>query len=148
MRAAACLIVAALAGCTLSSPPPRDTLVLQAAPSLKLPERWAEPGGEAGAAGTEPWLASFRDPQLEAFVREAVAQNFDLRVAAARVEQAAGFVKSAGATLYPQVNLLARGGGALSGDSSGLEGVGIFANWELDLWGRVRAVRIWPWSLV
>jgi multidrug efflux system outer membrane protein len=141
MRAAACLIVAALAGCTLSSPPPRDTLVLQAAPSLKLPERWAEPGGEAGAVGAEPWLASFRDPQLEAFVREAVAQNFDLRVAAARVEQAAGFVKSAGATLYPQVNLLARGGGALSGDSSGLEGVGVFANWELDLWGRVRAGR-------
>jgi multidrug efflux system outer membrane protein len=141
MRAAACLIVAALAGCTLGSPPPRDTLVLQAAPALKLPERWTEPGGEAGAAGAEPWLASFRDPQLEAFVREAVAQNPDLRVAAARVEQAAGFVKAAGATLYPQVNLLARGGGALSGDSSGLEGVGIFANWELDLWGRVRAGR-------
>ena len=55
--------------------------------------------------------------------------------------QAAGFVKSAGATLYPQVNLMARGGGALSGDSSGLEGAGIFANWELDLWGRVRAGR-------
>ena len=67
--------------------------------------------------------------------------NPDLRVAAARVEQAAGYVKVAGATLYPQVNALARGGGALSGDSSGLEGVGIFANWELDLWGRVRAGR-------
>jgi NodT family efflux transporter outer membrane factor (OMF) lipoprotein len=36
---------------------------------------------------------------------------------------------------------MARGGGALSGDSSGLEGVGVFANWELDLWGRVRAGR-------
>jgi NodT family efflux transporter outer membrane factor (OMF) lipoprotein len=29
----------------------------------------------------------------------------------------------------------------MSGDSSGLEGVGVFANWELDLWGRVRAGR-------
>jgi len=74
-------------------------------------------------------------------VREALANNPDLMVAAARVEQAAGYVKSAGATLYPQVNALARGGGALSGDSSGLQGVGIFANWELDLWGRVRAGR-------
>jgi len=62
-------------------------------------------------------------------------------VAAARVEQAASLVKVAGATLYPQVTALARGGGALSGDSSGLEGAGIFANWELDLWGRVRAGR-------
>jgi len=141
MRAACLLLVAALAGCTLDSPPPREELLPEALPALKVPERWAEPAGEAGAVGAEPWLASFRDAQLEAFVREALAQNPDLRVAAARVEQAAGFVKSAGATLYPQVNLLARGGGALSGDSSGLEGVGIFANWELDLWGRVRAGR-------
>jgi len=50
-------------------------------------------------------------------------------------------VKVAGATLYPQVSALARGGGKLSGDSSGLEGAGIFANWELDVWGRVRAGR-------
>src|SRR6185369_5490663 len=57
------------------------------------------------------------------------------------VEQAASYAKVAGATLLPQVNALARGGGALSGDSSGLEGVGVFANWELDLWGRVRAGR-------
>jgi NodT family efflux transporter outer membrane factor (OMF) lipoprotein len=38
------------------------------------------------------------------------------------------------------VNLVARGGGKMSGDSSGLRGVGLFASWELDLWGRVRAV--------
>src|SRR5688572_7906702 len=117
MRAAACcLIVAALAGCALKSPPAREDLAHEALPALKVPERFAEPGGEGGAVGAEPWLASFRDPQLEAFVREALAQNPDLRVAAARVEQAAGFVKSAGATLYPQVNFLARGGGAMSGD--------------------------------
>jgi outer membrane protein, multidrug efflux system len=135
----ATVLAAALGGCMLGSPPPREDLAREALPALKVPERFAEPAGEAGAV-TEPWLATFRDPQLEAFVREALAQNPDLRVAAARVEQAAGFVKSAGATLYPQVNLLARGGGTLS-DSSGLEGVGIFANWELDLWGRVRAGR-------
>lgn len=142
MRAsAACLIVAALAGCALKSPPTREDLMPQALPALKVPERWAEPAGEAGAAGAEPWLASFRDAQLDAFVREAIAYNPDLQVAAARVEQAAGFVKSAGATLYPQVSFLARGGGEMSGDSSGLQGVGVFANWELDLWGRVRAGR-------
>ena len=135
-------VAAALAGCALKSPPQREELAKQALPNLKLPERWAEPGGGvAGNIAAEPWLAGFRDPQLDALVREAVANNPDLQVAAARVEQAAGFVKSAGATLYPQVNLLARGGGALSGDSSGLEGAGITANWELDVWGRVRAGR-------
>ncbi len=37
------------------------------------------------------------------------------------------------------MNLIARGGGKMSGDASGLEGVGLFASWELDLWGRVRS---------
>jgi NodT family efflux transporter outer membrane factor (OMF) lipoprotein len=139
-------IAAALAGCALKSPPTRDEAASEALPNLRLPDKWTEPAANAGngrserAAG-EAWLASFNDAQLDALVREALEHNPDLRVAAARVEQAAGYVKVAGATLYPQVNLLARGGGALSGDSSGLEGVGVFANWELDLWGRVRAGR-------
>jgi NodT family efflux transporter outer membrane factor (OMF) lipoprotein len=140
MRAAYVLVAASLAGCALKAPPSRDDVARQALPNLKVPEAWAEPA-MAGAAAAGPWLAGFRDAQLEAFVREALAHNPDLQVAAARVEQAAGYVKVAGATLYPQVNFLARGGGTLSGDSSGLEGVGIFANWELDLWGRVRAGR-------
>jgi NodT family efflux transporter outer membrane factor (OMF) lipoprotein len=133
------LVGLALAGCALKDPPPREELVLQALPNLKLPEKYVE----ARDAGTvqHGWLAAFNDAQLDALVREALANNPDLQVAASRVEQAAGFVKVAGATLYPQVNALARGGGALSGDSSGLEGAGIFANWELDLWGRVRAGR-------
>jgi NodT family efflux transporter outer membrane factor (OMF) lipoprotein len=84
------------------------------------------------------WDAEFRDEALDALVREAMAYNADLRVAQARVEQAAAYLKASGATLYPQVNLLARGGGKMS-DSSGLSGFGFFASWELDLWGRVRA---------
>ena len=140
MRLAAVVLTAILAGCALKSPPRRDDVVPQALPNLKVPERWTEPGGVAGAVGAR-WLASFHDPQLDALVQETLASNPDLLVAAARVEQAAAFVKASGATLYPQVSALARGGGALSGDSSGLEGAGIFANWEIDLWGRVRAGR-------
>ena len=134
------LALAALAGCALKAPPERAELAKQALPNFTVPERFAVPAGVAGAVG-ERWLAAFKDPSLDALVQEALTNNPDLQVAAARVEQAAAFVKVAGATLYPQVNALARGGGALSGDSSGLEGAGIFANWEIDLWGRVRAGR-------
>ncbi|HEX6530037.1 MAG TPA: TolC family protein, partial [Burkholderiales bacterium] len=140
MRLAAVVLTAMLAGCALKSPPKRDDVMPQALPNLKVPERFAEPAGTAGAVGAT-WLATFNDPQLDALVREALAHNPDLMVAAARVEQAAAFVKASGATLYPQVTAMARGGGALSGDSSGLEGGGVFANWEIDLWGRVRAGR-------
>jgi NodT family efflux transporter outer membrane factor (OMF) lipoprotein len=133
-------VAASLAGCALQTPPERDELAKQALPNLKVPAGWAAQG-EASAAVGDRWLAGFNDPQLDALVQEALAYNPDLQVAVTRVEQAAAYVKVAGATLYPQVNLLARGGGKMSGDSSGLQGVGVFANWELDLWGRVRAGR-------
>src|SRR6185369_10807633 len=140
---AVAFVVAALGGCALKKPPERVELTKEALPNLQAPAAWTAPAGAAGTAGAvaSAWLATFRDPQLDSLVEEALRYNPDLRVAATRVEQAASYVKVAGATLLPQVTALARGGGALSGDSSGLQGVGIFANWELDLWGRVRAGR-------
>jgi multidrug efflux system outer membrane protein len=133
------VLALALGACALKAPPARDDLAREALTNLKVPPAWAQ----AAPAGTAPdgWLTSFQDPRLDALVREALEHNPDLRVAAARVEQAAGYVRAAGATLYPQVTALARGGGALSGDSSGLQGAGIFVNWELDVWGRVRSGR-------
>ncbi|HEY7742671.1 MAG TPA: efflux transporter outer membrane subunit [Burkholderiales bacterium] len=136
----ASVLIALTAGCALNAPPKQEDVRGQSLPNLTMPPQWAEPGGEPGAV-MKGWLAGFKDPRLEALVRDAILYSPDLQVAAARMEQAAGYVRLAGATLYPQVNLLARGGGALSGDSSGLEGVGVFASWELDLWGRVRAGR-------
>ena len=131
------LALVVLGGCALKAPPPREEVSKQALPNFKVPEAFK---GTAQPI-EQGWLKEFKDPQLDALVAEALANNPDLQVAAARVEQAAAQVKLAGATLKPQVNALARGGGALSGDSSGLEGAGIFANWELDVWGRVRAGR-------
>jgi NodT family efflux transporter outer membrane factor (OMF) lipoprotein len=128
----------AVAGCASQSPPaPRD-IQAQSLPNLKQPAKWAAPGGVDGAV-QDSWLVAFNDAQLDALVREALVYNADLRVAAARIDEAAGYAKLAGSTLYPAVNLLARGGGKMSGDNSGLQGVGVFASWELDLWGRARS---------
>jgi outer membrane protein, multidrug efflux system len=131
------LALVLLGGCALKTPPAREDIAKQALPNFKVPDAFR---GTAQPI-EHGWLKSFKDPQLDALIAETLAYNPDLQVAAARVEQAAAQVKLAGATLKPQVNALARGGGALSGDSSGLEGAGIFANWELDVWGRVRAGR-------
>jgi NodT family efflux transporter outer membrane factor (OMF) lipoprotein len=141
MRVARNLVVlaaVALGGCALNQPPPATELREQALPNVKPPAQWAAQRGTP-AAVSDGWLASFNDPALDALVHEAIAYNSDLRAAAARVETAAGYVKLSGATLYPQINVLARGGGKLGGDSSGLQGAGVIVNWELDLWGRVRS---------
>src|SRR5512137_217215 len=131
-------IALAVAGCALQSPPAPKEIQAQSMPNLKAPEKWASPGGIDGAVASA-WLDSYNDPRLDALVREALAYNADLQVAAGRVEQAAGYARLAGAMLYPAVDLLAHGGGKMGGDSSGLSGVGLFANWELDIWGRVRS---------
>jgi outer membrane protein, multidrug efflux system len=133
-------LIATAAGCALLPPPESVQVRKDAMPNLAVPDKWTARGAAEGAVA-DGWLGTFRDAQLDALVRESIANNADLRIAAARVEQAAAYAKLAGATLYPQVNIMARGGGKLSGDGSGLQGVGLFASWELDLWGRVRSER-------
>ena len=122
-------------GCALKAPPDALAIKGQALPTLETPADWTVPSGGAVING---WLATFQDDQLAAAVIEALAYNADLRVGAARVEQAELHAKLAGARLYPSVDLLARGGGKLSGDGSGIQGGVLSANWEVDLWGRVR----------
>ena len=139
-RAVVALPIMALlmAGCALKPPPSPQDIQSQSLENLKPPAKWGTAAGADGPVANN-WLASFNDPVLDALMREAIAYNTDLRVAAARIEQAAGYAKAAGSTLYPALNVLARGGGKLGGDNSGLSGVGLFANWELDIWGRARS---------
>jgi NodT family efflux transporter outer membrane factor (OMF) lipoprotein len=134
-------VVLTMAGCALQAPPKPEEIRALALPHVEVPGAWKMARGETSGVPAAGWLATFGEPQLDALVREADRYNADLQVAAARVEQAAGYAKLAGATIYPAVNLLARGGGKLGGDQSGLSGVGLFASWELDIWGRVRAER-------
>ena len=136
-RMSAVIIAFALAGCALKSAPPRGEIESQALLNLTPPPQWAAAGSSSAVA--DNWLATIDDPWLNELVKEAIAFNADLRIAAARVDTAAAYLAAANAPLWPQVNLLARGGGKMSGDSSGLSGVGLFASWELDLWGRVRS---------
>jgi NodT family efflux transporter outer membrane factor (OMF) lipoprotein len=128
-----------VAGCAVKSPPDAATIKAEALPTVTVPPAWRPTAAGTPLAGE--WLASFNDAQLTVAVNEAIAHNADLRVAATRVEQAVLYAKQAGARLWPSVDLLARGGGKLSGDGSGLQGGVLTATWELDLWGRVRSGR-------
>ena len=92
----------------------------------------------------QDWLHTFNDPQLDALVQEAIAHNPDLRVAGARVEQAAQSLIIAQSALRPQLGIFGTGGGKTGGggdSSSALQAIMLFASWELDLWGRVRYAR-------
>jgi outer membrane protein, multidrug efflux system len=136
----ALVVIAALSACALQPAPPSADYRAEALGGVKPPGQWTGPGMAAEGVAAS-WLATFGDPRLDALVTEAMANNLDLKVAAARVQVASEYVTLADSTLWPQANLLARGGGEMGGDASGLNGVGLYANWELDLWGRVRSAR-------
>ena len=132
------LVATMVAGCVLNKPPDTAAVRELALPGMQAPAQWTAAGAGAGNVSADNWLAGFRDDQLTAAVAEAIAHNADLRVGATRVEQALLHAKLAGAKLWPSADLLARGGGKLSGDGSGLQGGVLSVTWELDLWGRVR----------
>jgi NodT family efflux transporter outer membrane factor (OMF) lipoprotein len=138
-RSLALAVLVALSGCALAPPPKPADYGKESLPNVQLPAQWT--AGEVAGPVTAGWLAGFGDTRLQALVAEAIAHNPDLQVAAARVAVASEYAQLADSTLWPQVNLLAAGGGDMSGDSSGLQGAGLYADWELDLWGRMRSAK-------
>jgi NodT family efflux transporter outer membrane factor (OMF) lipoprotein len=129
-------LVVVVTGCALKPPPTTGELQKDALPHTLVPATWKAAGGMT-APVADRWLATFDDPALSALVDEALAYNADLQVAAARVEQAAGYVKVANGALWPSVGVLGTAGGK-SGGSGGLDGVWLNASLELDVWGRIR----------
>ncbi|HYA39210.1 MAG TPA: TolC family protein, partial [Candidatus Methylomirabilis sp.] len=109
--------MALLGGCLLQEPPTASELRDETLNHTFIPAHWSSADTAPGPV-QDGWLATFGDATLESLVTEALVHNADLQVAAARVEQARGYAKAAGAAIYPSVTLLARGGGQLSGDNS------------------------------
>jgi len=106
---------------------------------------------QAESLADAPWFQVFDDPALQALIKEAIANNLDLRMAVARVEETRARAGIAKSYLYPQVDGVvsynARQTSGLRGDATSGEdedttaqsGVyGFSLSWELDLFGRIR----------
>lgn len=129
------------AGCVTGPPPEPEEIRQQALGGVALDHDW-KAGLPAPGAVQDNWLANFGDTTLDALVHEALVANPDLRVAGARMRQAAELLVQARAPQLPAVGIGGTGGLKASGGggdpSSALQGVVAAASWELDLWGRVR----------
>src|SRR6266436_1244979 len=94
------------------------------------------------------WWQVYRDDSLQALVREALTNNFDLRITVTRVEQARALAMQARSQFVPNVDYngtVSRGrnevlGSAFPNNASTLSSASATLNafWEVDLWGRVR----------
>jgi multidrug efflux system outer membrane protein len=94
------------------------------------------------------WWQVYEDAALQALIREAFTNNYDLRIAVTRVEQARAVAMQARSQFVPSVDYsgsVSRGRNDLFGSAFPNTGATVSsavatlnAFWELDLWGRIR----------
>ncbi|MCA8380531.1 efflux transporter outer membrane subunit [Burkholderia orbicola] len=113
-------------------------------PAVAIPANWAAPVAADAPAATGDWWRSFGDPQLDALIDDALRANNDLAIAAIRVYRAqlqAGLVDT---NLTPNMTLGANGAVSRTLDThqmSRSSGVNGSLSYEIDLWGRLAALR-------
>jgi multidrug efflux system outer membrane protein len=111
--------------------------------------RFADAADQAASIADLPWFQVFDDPTLQGLIREALANNLDLKTALARVEEARARAGIANSYLYPQVDAGASygarqatnapQGGTSEEDTTHQSGTyGFRLSWEIDLFGKLR----------
>ena len=158
---ALCLGMAALTGCAVGPNYKR--------PTIEVPDEYRAPaslssGGPASQTGSRPasngtsaadkpaaslgdedWSKVFQDPELQRLIRIALKNNYDVRIAAARVLQAQAQLGITRADQYPS---LGAGGNITSQNSPQMGPIPAYeitqgqltasSSWNLDFWGRYR----------
>lgn len=138
-------VALALAGCTMGPNYRR--------PQVSLPAQFhdAPPQQTQNSIADTKWFDLFQDDALKQLVSTALANNFDLRIAAERVLEARAQYGITHAGLFPTLDAT----GQFTANRSSSVGsfnflragtplatsytqAGLSFNWEIDLWGRIR----------
>jgi len=107
--------------------------------------RFAKTADSLSLADTS-WTNLFADPVLQALIRKGLDNNFDLKIAFERVNQAQASFKQARAAIWPSVGASADGSlnnlqvpyqGGSTMSYNDLYAVGNLS-WEIDIWGKLR----------
>lgn len=120
---------------------------------IAIPETWASVEGtsEREIAGLDNWISDFGSAELESLVAEALQNNRDLQVAAARVEESRAIARLQTGAMFPtlsvggsaarsRVNVPESGGGKNKSLGNAFS-TDLSLSWELDLWGKLNNVR-------
>jgi outer membrane protein, multidrug efflux system len=119
-------------------------------PTLVVPEtyRGQIDTPEAASLADLPWWEVFQDDTLKGLIEEALKNNYDLRTAAARVEQAQALAGVARSEFFPQIGYESAVGQAHAAGQFFLpalpgQTIDVFSGrfnlaWEFDVWGRIR----------
>lgn len=108
-------------------------------PDVAAPAQYrGAPQADTTSLGDVKWFDVYQDETLRGLIKEALANNFDVLIAAQRVLEAEGQFAATRSGLWPQVNV--NGNASIQqGDArfNTVSGIGSVA-WELDIWGKLR----------
>ncbi len=137
-------------------------------PAVDTPAAWRIEASDAKEAADTAWWEQFGDPVLNSLIQTARAENKDIKLAAARVEEYMGRLQSTRASLFPELDTKESFSRTRSTHSTGgtvamvpvpsavpggkpshvpavtsqnpVDSIqaGITAAWQLDLWGKLR----------
>lgn len=140
-RPVSLVVIVSLTGCASSE------IKQQPALDFTYPAQWNSKT-KAGPESEQSWLAYFADEGLLAWVKSALQNNHDLKLAAIRVERAKAQAKQTRSARMPQLEARFTGSRSRSNLDTAQGPAPIRANtfdgglgvsWEIDLWGRLKA---------
>lgn len=145
MRSIALTLLLILSGCMVGPDYHR--------PIIDIPENFKYETKDAKHDLDLDWWTQFEDPVVEGLILEALANNKDVKIAAANIENALGILIQTRSQLFPQIgytdtfnrtrtsNTLATTslpGPIVIPNPQTVWQVAGNASWEIDLWGRIR----------
>jgi len=149
IRCAGLLATALLAGCAIGPDYQRPAANLPAGYGAEVSS--AAPGDQPSVAVNAEWWKLFQDPVLDDLMARAMANNTDLQLAVARVEEADALMRQADASLLPQLDVNASDTRSrVSARTSTVAfaplvresmKMTVGTSFELDVWGRLRRGR-------
>ena len=140
------IVMFALGGCMLGPNYKR--------PAVDAPKAFRFEENAASTLANTVWWEQFKDPVLDDLIKTALAENKDVKIAAARVEEFLGKYGVSRSQLFPQVGAntnASRNRATQSAVPAPLPATvdpqytniqaSIYASWEIDVWGKLRRCR-------
>jgi multidrug efflux system outer membrane protein len=136
-------VFALMAGCTVGPNYHRPAVNAPTAYRGLTPEEAAR--SEAKSFADEKWWDVFQDDQLKELIRTALAQNYDARIAAARILEAQARLGVSRADQYPTltadaaaINLRTSQQKLIPALDTSTNRLALTLTWDLDFWGKYR----------
>ena len=134
----------ALAGCNVGPKYQRPNYA--APPAFRGADEAAITSDAKGSLGDEQWAAVYHEPELQELIRKALANNYDVRIAAQHILEQQAQVKITRSQEFPTLSLGGTGIGATLPSSLGTQigsplvdgSFNLSAAWTPDFWGLYR----------